>query len=168
MEKMIENAAEDKSGAFFSSINNPLKLRFFLLKSLPAAYFSGLKIMQASTDSCTIAVPFKWFTKNPFRSTYFACLAMAAELSTGVLAMAQVYKRSPRVSMLVTAVDAQFYKKATGITYFSCNDGKKFIDTVNEAIAGKESQQLIASSIGVNKGGEKVAEFRITWSFKAK
>jgi hypothetical protein len=44
----------------------------------------------------------------------FACLAMAAEMSTGVLAMAHVYKRKPAISMLVVKMEAEYFKKATG------------------------------------------------------
>src|SRR5215204_400346 len=123
MEKIISNAASENQAAFFSLITNPIKFRLYLLKNLPAGYFSGLKIVHADTSSCSVTIPFKWFTKNPFRSTYFACLSMAAELSTGVLAMAHVYKKKPPVSMLVTGIEGKFHKKATGLSTFQCMDG---------------------------------------------
>ena len=168
MENFTEKATESQAAAFFSLINNPLKLRFFLFKSLPAAYFSGLKVKEASPGSCTVSIPFKWFTKNPFRSTYFACLSMAAELSTGVLAMAHVHKRRPSVSMLVTAIEGKFHKKAAGISFFTCNDGIRFKGAVQASIASGQPQEIKAHSIGVNSAGERVAEFWITWSFKVK
>ena len=119
-------------------------------------------------QACTVVIPFKWFTKNPFRSTYFACLSMAAEMSTAVLAMASVYKRSPNISMLVIAVEGKFYKKATGVTRFVCEEGLLIRETVRKAIDLSESQSVRARSSGFNKKGELVAEFWITWSFKAK
>lgn len=168
MEKIKGNAATHNTAAFFSVINNKGKFKLYLLKNLPAGYFSGLKIKAANEVSCTISIPFKWFTKNPFRSTYFACLSMAAELSTGVLAMAQVYKRKPAVSLLVTGLEGRFHKKATGLTYFECVDGNKFIDAVNAAISLSVPQEVKAYSIGRNDKGEVVAEFWITWSFKVR
>src|SRR5688500_980295 len=108
---------------FFTTIRNPLKFRLFMARQLPAALFSGVKLVRVDTDVCEVSVPYKWFTRNPFRSTYFACLSMAAEMSTGVLAMAQVVHRKPRVSLLVIAVEGKFYKKATGSTKFICREG---------------------------------------------
>lgn len=93
---------------------------------------------------------------------------MAAELSTGALAMANVYGRKPPVSMLVTGVQAEFFKKATGRTFFSSSDGQKFIDAVNIAIESGQAQFVQAISNGLNERGEPVAKFIITWSFKAK
>ncbi|HUC80597.1 MAG TPA: DUF4442 domain-containing protein [Flavisolibacter sp.] len=168
MQQTSSNAATHQTAAFFSLINHPVKFRLYLLKNLPAGYFSGLKIVHANPSSCAASIPFKWLTQNPFRSTYFASLSMAAELSTGVLAMAQVYKRKPAVSMLVTGIEGKFYKKATGLTIFQCDDGGKISDAVANTISSKTAQEVKAHSVGKNKEGEVVAEFWITWSFKAK
>lgn len=167
MEKTIQNAAVHRA-AFFALINHPLKFRLYLLKNLPAAYFSGLTIVQAHEASCTVAIPFKWFTQNPFRSTYFACLSMAAEMSTGVLAMAHVHKRKPAVSMLVTGIEGKFYRKATGLTLFRCNDGEAIQKAITLAGSSGKAQTAKTHSVGQNKAGEDVAEFWITWSFKVK
>src|SRR5829696_1033237 len=168
MDKILTNAAKHHTAAFFSLINHPLKFRLYLLKNLPAGYFSGLRIVQASDISCTVSIPFKWFTKNPFRSIYFACLSMAAELSTGVLAMAHLYKRKPAVSMLVTGIEGKFHKKAIGFTYFHCADGKQIEEAIVNAILLGVPQEIKAHSVGKNNAGEVVAEFWITWSFKAR
>lgn len=168
MDKISVNAASQHTAAFFSLIRHPLKFRLYLLKNLPVGYFSGLKIMEANEASCTVSIPFKWFTKNPFRSTYFACLSMAAELSTGVLAMAYLYKRRPAISMLVTGIEGKFHKKATGITQFKCEDGQQINAAIELAITLQSPQEIKAHSIGKNEAGELVAEFWITWSFKAK
>ena len=61
------------------------------------------------TEKCITSVPYKWLTQNPFRSTYFASLAMAAEMSTGILALSNVYKRNPPFSMLVIKMEASLF-----------------------------------------------------------
>ena len=101
---------------FLKVIHSPVLFRLFLIKKLPAAYFSGVSVKYIDREKCTVIVPYKWFSTNPFRSTYFACLSMAAEMSTGVLAMGHTYKLDPPVSMLVTKVTGEFFKKAIGIT----------------------------------------------------
>ena len=151
---------------FISLVRHPLKFRLFLLSRLPAAYFSGVRIREISEHSCQATVPFKWLTKNPFRSTYFASLAMAAEMTTGVLGLMQIYKREPSVSMLVVKVDSSYLKKADGRTRFTCTDGALFEKAVDESIHSGESRTVTARSVGVNARGETVAEFYITWTFR--
>ena len=168
MDKLIENAADNNRAAFFSLINHPVKFRLYLLKNLPAGYFSGLKLVMATSESCIVSIPFKWFTKNPFNSTYFACLSMAAEMSTGILAMGHLYKRSPKVSMLVVGIEGKFYKKATATIYFTCNEGGSIRQIIEKAIASNEGQSIRVLSSGYNQANDLVAEFWITWSFKAK
>lgn len=153
---------------FQKLVQSNLRFRLFLLAKLPAAYFAGLRLRSCTATDCVVDVPFRWFTKNPFRSTYFACLAMGAELSTGALCMQALYGRKPPVSMLVTATEARFYKKATGNTRFTCSDGALIAAAVERAVATGEGQTVVARSEGRNAAGERVAEFSFTWSFKAK
>ena len=86
----------------------------------------------------------------------------------GVLALAQIHKRKPPVSMLVVKLEANYFKKATGRTRFTCEDGLRFREIIEETIHSGESRSLVAKSTGINEEGEKVAEFFITWSFKAR
>lgn len=162
------NAAGTSSAAFLAFIRNPIRYRLFLLKNLPAAYFSGLRLRHVSEEACSVSVPFKWFTQNPFRSTYFACLSMAAEMSTGVLAMAHAYMRNSKVSMLIVANEARYHKKATSQTLFTCRDGALIREAIERTLATGLPQAITVRSLGHNPQGDLVAEFTFTWSFKAK
>lgn len=153
---------------FIKLVTHPLKYRLFLLTKLPSAFFSGVRVREMDTERCVVTVPYKWFSQNPFRSTYFACLAMAGEMSTGTLGMAHIYKRKPDVSMLVVNVKAEYYKKAVGRTTFTCSDGGQFKRMIEEAIGTGEARTVEAKSIGKNKEGEVVAEITVTWSFKTR
>ena len=153
---------------FLRLLRSPVRFRLYLLTRLPSAFFSGLRITHIDEVGCSVAVPFKWFTRNPFHSTYFACLSMAAEMSTGILAMAAIYRRDPPVSMLVVGMEAGFHKKATGRTTFVCTDGPAIRDAVAGCIATGESRQVRTRSVGTNSNGEIVAEFFIVWSFKVR
>lgn len=153
---------------FFRLIRNPLKARLYLFTNLPSAFFSGLRIAEVDETHCAVTIPYRWFTRNPFRSTYFACLSMAAEMSTGVLAMAHVYKHNPPVSMLVVHTEAAYFKKATGLTRFLCADGEAIKAAIHQATTTGEATTIKARSLGANANGEPIAEFFITWSFKVK
>ena len=153
---------------FIQLIRHPVRFRIFLLSKLPAAYFSGVRVRLIDESKAIVTVPYKWFSKNPFKSTYFACLAMAAEMSTGLLAMMNTHKRNPPVSMLVTGLEAAYFKKATGTTTFTCEDGWTINNIIEEANNTGEGKTIKIRSTGKNDKGELVAEFFITWSFKVK
>lgn len=154
--------------AFQKLITNPFKYKLFMLTKLPMGFISGLKIIELNENKATVGVKFKWVNQNPFRSIYFAVLSMAAELSTGVLAFGNIYNRKPAVSMLVSKVEAEFTKKATGKIIFTCNDGQKIASAIQQTIATGEGIVVPCTSTGVNEQGEVVATFTFTWSFKAK
>lgn len=160
---MNPNAAD-----FIKLMMHPVKFRLFLFFKLPSAFFSGVRLRNIDAGQCRVSVPYKWFSQNPFKSTYFACLAMAAEMSTGVLGMMQLHKRTPAVSMLVVGLEANYHKKATERTNFICEDGALIQKAVEETIATGEARIVRATSVGKNTKGEVIAEFFITWSFKAK
>ena len=149
-------------------IKHPVKFRMFLFWKLPAAFFSGVRIEEIDETTSVVSVPYKWLTQNPFRSAYFASLAMAAEMSTGVLGMMYVQKRMPAVSMLITNMEATYHKKATGKTFFVCESGEQILDTVEQSIATGEPKSITVRSTGKNKNGELIAVFLFTWSFKVK
>lgn len=140
----------------------------YLLYKLPAAFFSGIKIKMIDEEKCITSVPYKWFTQNPFRSIYFASLAMAAEMSTGIIAFSNAYKIEPPLSMLVTKMEVTYFKKANSTILFTCEQGKEITSVINEAVSTREGKSIVAKSIGRNKSGEVVAEFFFTWSFKSK
>lgn len=140
----------------------------FLLKSMPAAFFSGVRMRSLNEEECMVSVPYTWSSRNPFRSTYFACLAMAGELSTGALAMLHVRDTEKKVSMLMLEMEAKFHKKAKDTTWFLSKDGRLIQAAVQYAVGKGQSQTCKAYTVGIDKEGNCVAEFWITWSFKLK
>lgn len=70
--------------------------------------------------------------------------------------------------MLVVKVESEYFKKAVGKTTFTCEDGDALRRTIEESISTGEGKIFRAKSVGKNAAGEIVAEFYITWSFKAK
>jgi len=153
---------------FFKMVNNPFYFMMYKLTTLPMAFIAGMKVKSCDTKSCQITVPYKWLNQNPFQSTYFAVLAMAAEMSTGMLSLMATHKSKPSVSMLVTHLEADFVKKATGITTFTCTQGEEISKLVEEVILTGEAKTFNAISVGTNKNGEVEARFVIQWSFKAR
>ena len=153
---------------FSRLITNPISFGFFLFTKLPAAFFAGLRIQHFDANKCVVRIRYSCFSQNPFQSIYFAVEAMAAEMTCGMLAFAQVYQSVPKISMLVVGTQANFLKKATGTILFSCEDGLAIQEAIQKTIATGEGKTVICKSVGTNSKGEVVAEFNFTWSFKAK
>lgn len=151
-----------------SLATNGFRMRLFMLNHLPLGFFVGLKVLKIDQYSAEVSVQYKYLNKNPFRSIYFAVLAMAAELSTGILAMASVYDASVPVSMLVLEMDAKFSKKAVGRIVFKCEQGEEISKTVKESALSGEGKTVKVKSIGLDKYNNQVAEFHYIWTFKPK
>jgi hypothetical protein len=152
---------------FVAAITHPIKMRLFLFAKLPSAWFMGVRVKKMTADAAEVSVNMGWRSQNPFQSIYFAAQAAAAEMSTGLLAMAGIQGRGS-ISMLVSNIEGEFLKKATTKTVFTCNSGAKIYEAIQKAIDTGEGQTIRVETIGIQKTGEVVSKFYITWSFKAK
>lgn len=143
-----------------------LGMRLYMLAKLPLGLFAGLRIRELTPERCAVSVPYGWRSTNPFKSTYFAAQAMAAEMSTGALALAATELASGSVAMLIVGLEAQFGKKATSEATFICEDGVGAFAAVEMALASGEPQTWRAQTVGRLANGDEVSRFVFTWSFK--
>ena len=149
-----------------SRMRNPWLMRLYMLAKLPLALIAGVRVRELDRERCVVTIPYGWRTTNPFRSTYFAALSMAAEMSTGALSMAVVQAAPAPVAMLIVHLEASFEKKATALTTFTCEDGAKAIAAVAETLRTGEPATARVESVGRMPDGTEVARFAFTWSFK--
>jgi len=145
---------------------NPWLFRLGLVKTLPLAAAAGLRLRRLDEETCAVSLPGGWRTQNPFRSTYFAAQAMAAEMSTGAPATVLVRGASASVSMLVTGIRAVFTKKIVGESIFTFSEVAAMREVVDRAARSGEGEGFLARSLGRTADGATAAEFEITWSFK--
>lgn len=140
----------------------------FLLFKLPSAYFTGVRLDSLSETEAIVRVKHRWISQNPFNSLYYGVQAMAAELSTGVLVIKKIAESNKRISMLVTKQTASFTKKGRGMVRFTCTDGAKIQQAIDDTLKTGEGQTLLLKSQGLNEKGEQVSVFEFEWSLKAK
>src|ERR1700710_1814112 len=117
-EPVALSAPAPRAAQLAAKLKNPFLFRGFMLAKLPLALVAGLRVRELDTGRCAVTVPYGWRTTNPFRSTYFAALSMAAELSTGGLAMLATEMSGEPVALLIVQLTASFGKKATALTTF--------------------------------------------------
>jgi hypothetical protein len=138
----------------------------WMWKTLPLAAFAGLRVVRLDEAACAVRLPGGWRTQNPFRSTYFAAQAMAAEMSTGAPALVLLRDAPASVAMLVVGLRARYGKKLVGPGAFTFEDVAGMKAAVERAAASDEPQALTARSTGRDAAGDVVAEFEVDWSFK--
>ena len=162
----MNQAKANKS--FQKKMLNPFFFKLFLFLKLPMAFLAGLKLKELTDEDAVVLMKYKYLNKNPFGSIYFACLSMAGELASGILAASIAYKSNPKISMLVIGVTIKFTKKAVGVITFECNQGKEIYQTIQKSIDTGEGQTIAVLTIARDENGDVVAEFFIKWSFKVK
>lgn len=145
---------------------HPLLFRGFLLAKLPLALVAGLRVRALDRRRCVCDLPYGWRSQNPFRSIYFAAQAMAAEMSTGALAMLAVRSATAPVALLIVGLEAEFGKKATARTAFTCEGGDLAFAAVAATVATGEPATARLTTVGRMADGTEVARFTFTWSFK--
>ena len=166
--KILVMVQDKVNNSFQRKMLNPFFFNLFLLLKLPMAFLAGLKLKELTDEYSLVQMRYKYLNKNPFGSIYFACLSMAGELSSGILAASKTYKNNPKISMLVVGLKVDFMKKATGVITFKCSQGKEISATIQKSIDTGEGQAIEALTIATDEAGDIVAEFHINWSFKAK
>jgi hypothetical protein len=158
---------DEKKLKFFQRIlNNRLLFKIVMLFQVPLDFVAGIRLRELNENSCKVSVPYRWLNKNPFKSTFWAVLGMAAELSTGALVMMYTYKLNPSVAIIVGDCSGEFVAKARDLTTFVCNDGRLIAETVIKAIKTGEPQEVLCKTVGYSKAGEEVARFTFTWKMK--
>lgn len=150
-----------------ANLNNHWKMQLHFLRNLPTAIWWGVRVKSCSPYRTEVELPYSWRTQNPFESIYFAAQAGAAELSTGLMATIALKNRG-KISMLVTNFETEFLKKANSTITFTCEEGIKIIEAVQQAIDTGEGVKATINSTGTLKSGEIVSRVKITWSFKLK
>ncbi len=150
-----------------ANLNTNWKMRLYFLKNLPSAFWWGIKVKSCSPYRTEVELPYNWRTQNPFNSIYFAAQAGAAELSTGLMATTALKGRG-KISMLVTNIEVEFLKKASSTITFTCEEGIKIIEAVQQAIDTKEGVKVTINSTGTLANGDIASKIKITWSFKVK
>ena len=149
-------------------ITNRFLFSLWMFAKLPAALFAGVALRAIDERRCVTTAPYGWRSQNPFRSTYFAVQAMAAELSTGALVLFAAEDQGVPFSTLIVDMRATFGKKAAGLATFTCEGGDAVFAALREAKATGEARSVTLETVGRLADGAEVSRFWFTWSVKAR
>jgi hypothetical protein len=156
-----------KQEKLIKKLQNYWYISFFQLLKLPAAKFVGVKVKSINEHKAEVTLPYRWSSKNPFQSIYFAALCAASEFSTGLLVLVGIEKHG-NFSMLVRKFEAEFVKKANTKITFICEDNVQLQEKIDSSHLTKEGFEVVLKSIGYNESKEIVCIMHITWGLKSK
>lgn len=157
-----------KIASIQKAFTSPLKFRLTMYAQLPLGFWIGMRVRELNEQRCVVTVPYKRLNKNPFRSTFWAVLGMAAEMSSGAILTMYTYQQKPSVSLLVGFQTGKFMKKAVGVTTFVCESAPAIKQAVLKAATTGEAVEVPCPVIGYNEANEPICEFLFVWSLKAR
>ncbi|MGL1888783.1 MAG: DUF4442 domain-containing protein [Reichenbachiella sp.] len=144
---------------------SPFLMRLFLFAKIPLGWLSGMKVVELDTAHAVTTIKYKWLNQNPFKSMYFASQSMAAELSTGALALLAMEGTNPKIKAIITGNNAEFVKKAKERIYFHCEMGQEIFDATDTAKTSEEPIVIKVRTEGKTKNGTLVSVFHFNWIF---
>ncbi len=128
--------------------------------------FSGIRLIRLDVEKSVSEVPFRWCNKNPFNSMYFAVQSMAAELSTAAPVMLALKGSDANIALIIVDLNVKFVKKAKSRITFTCMEYGKISDAVAQLQQAGDTVAVKVETVGRDTGGDEVATFYFTWSFK--
>lgn len=94
---------------------------------------------------------------------------MAGEMVGGLPALLYIRKRGYNSAMLVTYIEASFYKKAVGKVSFRFEEVAAIRAAIDAAqMSTDQPATYLAIAPAFNESGDKIAEVRALWSFRTR
>ena len=159
---------ESKIKFIEDSFSNNFKFRMLLMRILPMGFLSGMRIKSLTRERCEVGLRYKWLIKNPFRSTFWAVMGMAGEMTSGALLMLYTYGQKPSIATILVSQSSKFYKKGVGKMTYVCESGEEMRKTVERAYKSGAGEVIDCPVQAYDEAGELIAEFVFTWSMKVR
>jgi hypothetical protein len=136
--------------------------------NVPLLYSMKPKVINLNDNECTVCIPLRRKTKNHVQSLYLGALAGGADAAAGLLGGFHIHKSKQSIRFLFKDMNAEFFKRAEGDTYFYCTDGQKIKALVEKS---QQTQKNQKDTVTVHAKCPKisddiVASFRMTISLK--
>jgi hypothetical protein len=125
---------------------------------------SGMVINTLDEKGCQVVLNERWWIRNPFGSVFWAVMGMAAELSTGALVFA--YAAPLGFQFILTGMEAKFYKKVKGKSYYFCHAGSEVLRGLDNIWNTNDSCIVLLPVTARDADGQTLAEFVFEWQLR--
>ena len=126
-------------------------------------FLSGMRVIRLDDEACEVHMRYRWLVKNPFNSTFWAVMGMAAEMTTGALILSYTQDQTPNVSFILIDMDAKFLKKAKGNVRYVCEHSAQVKKAVQEAMQDGDKHPITLPTQAYNEAGDLIAEMKFSW-----
>ncbi len=144
-------------------------LRGFAWLKIPLLFYVLPSVVELNERRCVIKIPLRRRTKNHLNSMYFGALCIGADGAGGLMAMKLIDDSGRKISLIFKDFQAQFFARAEGDVFFTCEDGEKIQALVQRTLASSERQNetvVVVATTPKQRGDEPVARFELTLSLK--
>ena len=145
-------------------LTTPWKLRIWMMKRLPMGLISGMVIESLNENGCKVMLKDRFWIRNPFGSVFWAVMAMAAEMSTGVLVYA--YVSGTNTKYILIGVQGDFLKKLRGKSYYFCPSGQDVLRNLKSLENPGDTCTVLLPVTAYDQAGHIVAEFKFSWQLR--
>jgi len=145
------------------------KMRLFALSKIPLIFYVRPSVVSISREKIVVRIPLKRRNRNHHGSMYFGVMCVGADCSGGLLGMQHIDDRPEKIALIFKDLQADFYKRAEGDTYFTCTQGDAIAALVEKTANSEERQEMpitITATVPDKFGDEPVARFVMMLSLR--
>lgn len=145
-------------------------LKVFGITKIPLIWYCRPRILTFTKEETQVRIPLRRRTRNHLRSMYFGALAVGADVTGGFTAFMIAKESGHKMSFVFQDFEAKFLKRPDADVVFTCTDGLKVIELVNQAAQSGErlSAPVKVTACCPDISDELVATFTLTISLKVK
>jgi len=141
--------------------------RVFAATRVPMLAMLWPRVVRIDARGVALRVPLNWRTRNHVRSQYLGAMVAAADLAAGLNAMRAIERAAAPVVLVFKDVHADFVKRATSHTTYTCDDGERVAAAVDECVRSGERVNVASDVVATSDvSGDVVARFTLTLSMK--
>ncbi|MBL4624314.1 MAG: hypothetical protein JKY42_04140 [Flavobacteriales bacterium] len=147
-----------------------LRLSAFTFWKIPMVFFCRPKILQQDDIRTVVKIKLRRKTKNHLNSMYFGVLAVGADITGAFTAFDKAQAMGKPVSLAFKDFHADYYMRAVGDVYFTCDDGKLIDKMLAETFETGErvNKPVTVTARCPDISDDDVAKFTLTLSLKYK
>ena len=144
-------------------------IRYFGWSKVPMIFYCRPSVIDMSSESVTIKIPFLRRNQNHLGSMYLGALSVGADITSAALSLSIIKRSKKNILPVFKDFNADFYKRAEGDVHFVCNQGKDIKNMINEVVEKKNRVNKkidVLAYVPSKFGKEAVAKFSLTLSLK--
>jgi Domain of unknown function (DUF4442) len=145
-------------------LTSPWQLRLWMLAKLPMGLVTGMYVESLNENNCVVVLKDRRWIRNPFGSVFWAVMGMAAELSTGALVYA--YTSGSDVRFILVGMEAKFFKKARGKSYYFCDSGSDVLRSIEHLVNTNDPGFVMLPVTAKDQAGQVLATFIFQWQLR--